>query len=86
MIQGLKVNAALHYTRGIGYYEQYKGIGENAGINYYSKENLADYGLSPVMLTNNGDTSYITETDLIRRRWLDNHFYGAIFQNIKPIK
>ena len=79
LIQGLKVNAALHYTRGIGYYEQYKGIGENAGINYYSKENLVDYGLSPVMLTNNGDTSYITETDLIRRRWLDNHFYGAIF-------
>ena len=79
LIRGLKVNAALHYTRGIGYYEQYKGIGENAGINYYSKESLADYGLSPVMVTNNGDTSYITETDLIRRRWLDNHFYGAIF-------
>jgi iron complex outermembrane recepter protein len=72
----LKVNAALHYTRGFGFYEQYKGLGENAIINYFSKESLEDYGLSPV-ITAKGDT--ITETDLIRRRWLDNHFYGAVF-------
>ena len=30
VVRGLKINAALHYTRGIGYYEQYKGIGENS--------------------------------------------------------
>lgn len=58
----LKVSG--HYTRGRGYYEQYK-----AG------EELADYGLEPVGLTN--DTVYTS--DIIRRRWLDNHFFGGLF-------
>ncbi|MBG16561.1 MAG: TonB-dependent receptor [Crocinitomicaceae bacterium] len=71
-----KVNAALHYTRGFGYYEQYKRIGQNALINYYSQENLADYGLDTIF-TSSGDT--IAQTDLIRRRWLDNHFYGLVY-------
>ena len=60
----LKLSSAAHYTRGKGYYEQYK-----AG------EDFSDYGFTPIVLTN--DT--ITTTDLIRRRWLDNHFYGGIF-------
>ena len=72
----IKLNAAFHYTRGLGYYEQYKGIGQNALINYYSQENLSDYGLDDV-ITAAGDT--ISETDLIRRRWLDNHFYGLVY-------
>ena len=45
---------------------------ENLG----SKEVLADYGIAPV-ITSNGDT--ITESNLIRRRWLDNDFYGTVF-------
>ncbi len=53
-----------HYTRGAGYYEQYK-----AGEDY------TDYGLSPWVI---GDTT-IPTTDLIRRRWLDNDFYGGTF-------
>ena len=57
-------NVALHYTKGAGYYEQYK-----------NKEAFADYGL--INVTIGGDT--ITETDLIRRKWLDNDFYGSIF-------
>ncbi len=57
-------NLALHYTKGLGYFEQYK-----AG------EDLVDYGLSDV---NIGD-SVISQTDLIRRRWLDNDFYGTTF-------
>lgn len=73
--QNFKLNAALHYTRGLGFFEQYKGIGHNAVINYWSKENLSDYGLDDV-ITPGGDT--ISETDLIRRRWLDNHFYGVV--------
>lgn len=72
----LKFNLSLHYTRGAGYYEQYKGIEQNAVINYFSKENLIDYGLDTVF-TAAGDT--ITTTDLIRRKWLDNHFYGTVF-------
>jgi len=72
----IKLNAALHYTRGVGYYEQYKGIGQNALINSYSQESFSDYGLDNV-ISANGDT--ITQTDLIRRRWLDNHFYGLVY-------
>ena len=74
--RNLKLNASLHYTRGKGYFEQYKGIGQNASLNYYSQESLLDYGLENV-ITSSGDT--ISKTDLIRRRWLDNHFYGIVY-------
>jgi iron complex outermembrane receptor protein len=59
-----KVNAALFYTKGKGYYEQYK-----AGAS------LSDYQL-PNLVT--PDSTY-SETDLVRRLWLDNDFYGGIF-------
>lgn len=58
------LNAALHYTRGAGYYEEYK-----AG------EKFSKYGLADVEI---GGTT-ISSTDLVRRRWLDNHFYGATY-------
>jgi len=58
------LTTALHYTRGIGYYEEYK-----------MDQDLANYGLDyPVI----GDETIYT-TDLIRRRFLDNHFYGFTF-------
>lgn len=53
-----------HYTRGKGYFEQFK-----------EQDNLVDYGLENVIIGN--DT--ITTSDIIRRRWLDNHFYGFTF-------
>jgi iron complex outermembrane receptor protein len=56
-------NAALHYTRGAGYYEQYK-----------EDESLSDYLLDDDI--RGGDT--LAETDLIRRKWLDNDFYGIV--------
>jgi len=58
------LNVAGHYTKGRGYYEQYK-FGEN----------LSEYGLSDVIV--GGDT--VTSTDLIRRRWLDNDFIGGVY-------
>lgn len=57
-------NLALHYTRGRGYFEQYR-----------EDDDFSDYGLDPISL--GGET--INTTDLIRRRWLDNHFYGTVF-------
>ncbi|MCZ4223842.1 TonB-dependent receptor [Pedobacter sp. SJ11] len=57
-------NGALHYTQGEGYYEEYRVANK-----------LSDYGLSPVVI---GGTT-ITTTDLIRRRWLDNDFYGVTY-------
>jgi len=57
-------NGALHYTQGEGYYEEYR-----------VQNDLTDYGLKPVVI---GGTT-INETDLIRRRWLDNDFYGVTY-------
>ncbi len=57
-------NFALHYTRGFGYYEQFK-----------DDEDLTDYLIAPVSIPGN-DTSFITQSDLIRRKYLENDFYG----------
>lgn len=59
------LNAALFLTRGKGFYNEYR-LGEN----------LADYGL-PAFTTPEGDT--LSNTNLTRRLWLDNHYYGGIF-------
>ena len=71
----LVLNTAAHFTHGAGYYEQYR-----------LNQNFSTYGLTPVIYGN--DT--ISKTDLIRRRWLDNNFYGAIFSltynNLKNFK
>jgi iron complex outermembrane recepter protein len=56
-------NTAAFLTRGLGYYENYKG-GESFG----------DYGLPDPVI---GGTT-IEETDLVRQKWLDNYFYGQI--------
>jgi iron complex outermembrane receptor protein len=58
------LNLAGHYTKGKGYFEQFK-----------AQDKLADYGIDDVIL---GDDTILT-SDIIRRRWLDNHFYGATF-------
>ncbi|MBC8464057.1 MAG: TonB-dependent receptor plug domain-containing protein, partial [Bacteroidetes bacterium] len=63
-------NVALHYTKGAGYYEQFK-----------EGEAFASYGLDDVIVGN--DT--VTETDLIRRKWLDNDFYGTVFSYYKSV-
>ncbi len=56
----IKANIAVFFTKGKGYYEQYK-----------SDAKLSNYGLP--------DFGTIKRTDLIRRLWLDNNFYGSIF-------
>lgn len=56
-------NTAVFLTRGLGYYENYKG-----------DQAFADYGLPDLVI---GGTT-ITETDLVRQKWLDNYFYGQI--------
>jgi iron complex outermembrane recepter protein len=61
-----KGNIAVFLTKGKGYYEQYK-----AG------KKLSSYGLpnyfDPVT------SATIKKTDIVRRLWLDNNFYGTIF-------
>ena len=57
-------NVAGHYTYGRGYFEQFR-----------DDDDFSDYNLNNVTI---GDST-ITSTDLIRRRWLDNDFYGTTF-------
>jgi iron complex outermembrane receptor protein len=57
-------NFALHYTKGKGFYENYK---EDA--------KFSSYNLTPVVIEN----TTIDRTDLVRQKWLDNDFYGFTF-------
>jgi iron complex outermembrane receptor protein len=58
-----KTNLAMHYTYGRGYYEQFR-----------EDDAFANYGLPNVEI---GGES-IESTDIVRRRWLDNDFYGFV--------
>lgn len=58
------LNTAFFYTRGKGYYEEYK-----------ADQRFSRYGLPNAVI--GGNT--LSRTDLVRQRWLDNHFYGQIF-------
>ena len=60
--QNWNSNVALNYSKGKGYYEQYK-----------ANQDFADYNLIPITI----GSETIDKTDLIRRRWLDNDFYVA---------
>lgn len=57
-------NIALHYTRGRGFFEQFR-----------EDDDFETYGFTPL----NVDGELVNTTDLIRRRWLDNDFYGTVF-------
>ncbi|MGV8877413.1 MAG: TonB-dependent receptor [Sphingobacteriaceae bacterium] len=60
----LSFNGALHYTKGSGYYEEYK-----------ESQAFSKYGLDSVAAGN----TFIKNTDLVRRLWLDNDFYGITY-------
>jgi len=62
--QALNLNASGFYIRGKGYYENYR----------YNRK-PEDYRLPEI--TFGGET--VKRTDLIDRKWLDNHFYGLTF-------
>ena len=59
-----KVNTALHYTKGDGYYEEYK-----------QSKSLKEYGLLP-WKDENGEMQ--KKSDLVRRKQMDNYFVGQI--------
>src|SRR5450432_567114 len=60
----LSTNIAAFLTRGKGYYEEYK-----------NSASYSDYGIPDPQI---GDTT-ISNTNLIRQRWLSNFFYGGIY-------
>ncbi|MDD2345243.1 MAG: TonB-dependent receptor [Bacteroidales bacterium] len=57
----VNINGTAYYNRGFGYYEQYK---KNAKFESYGLEDQVIGGVT------------FKKTDLIRRKYLDNHFYG----------
>ncbi len=60
-----RFNLALHYTKGDGYYNQYK-----------TGRTLIEYELTPFV---NADGEEVEKSDLIRLKHNDNDFGGAIF-------
>ena len=61
-------NLAFHYTYGRGFYEEYINDGD-----------FATYGFDPIEV----DGEEVSTTDLVRRKWLDNDFYGTTFSLLK---
>ena len=59
-----RLNTSFFYTKGKGYYEQYR-----------ANDKFSNYGLPNVVI---GDST-VQRTDIIRRRWLDNDYYGTVF-------
>ncbi|MDR2292804.1 MAG: TonB-dependent receptor [Prevotellaceae bacterium] len=57
-------NVTMHYTRGDGYYEEYK-----------NGRTLVEYGLQPFVV--DGET--IRKSNLIRKKQMYNDFYGSVF-------
>lgn len=66
--ENLFLRTAGHFTRGAGYYEQYK-----------EDQALSDYDLPNWILHGLVDDVIINESDLIRRKWLHNNYYGGVF-------
>lgn len=62
--ENLNINAAIHYTKGKGYYEEYR-----------DDQDLREYNMSPFSI----GSQVITSTDMIRRKWMDNDFYGMVY-------
>jgi iron complex outermembrane receptor protein len=58
------LNVGLHYTKGDGYYQEYK-----------DGRTLVEYALQPFMQ----DGALVDESDLVRKKAMDNHFGGGVF-------
>jgi len=56
------LNATFYYTRGLGFFEQFR-----------HQDKLANYQIPPTIIGN--DT--LTRSDMVRRRWLNNHLIGS---------
>ncbi len=61
----LSLNAGIHYTRGDGYYEEYK---QDQTLQYYS---LSSFKLN--------DTTIVSNSDLVRQKKMGNNFAGGVF-------
>lgn len=60
----VSLNVTGHYTYGRGYFEQFR-----------EDDDFATYGIETLRVNNDS----ISSGDFIRRRWLQNHFYGGVY-------
>jgi iron complex outermembrane receptor protein len=60
----LNFNTALFYTRGRGYYEEFR-----------EGDSFQSYNLQTIVR----GTDTTEKSDFVRQKWLDNHFYGLTF-------
>ena len=87
----IKLNASLHYTRGFGYYESFK---DGEALSDYNLNNIistfpsdtvfhidtvSPNQIDSTMYITDQDTLEISSSDIINRKWLDNHFYGIVY-------
>ena len=87
----IKLNASLHYTRGFGYYESFK---DGEALSDYNLNNIISTfpsdtvfhidtvgpnQIDSTMYITDQDTLEISSSDIINRKWLDNHFYGIVY-------
>lgn len=63
----LFLNLALHATKGLGHYEEYK-VGKR----------FSDYGLQPIVVFVDSVSKTIKRSDFVVRKMMDNVFYGAV--------
>ncbi len=65
----LKAHVGMHYTYGRGYYEEYR-----------EGDKFSTYKLKDTLFVfNNKVLDTLTSGNFVRRRWLDNDFYGTVF-------
>lgn len=83
LTRGWELGVSTFMTYGRGYYEEAQYTSD-----MFADTKLSNYGINPISLkagsvlptgdTVRQDTS-ITNSDIIRRKWLDNKFYGGVF-------
>ncbi len=66
----LKLNMALHYTYGRGYYQDYFSANDQWG--WYP---ITNFNIAPII--NGTDTTLYS--DIVHRLWLQNHYYGQVW-------
>jgi iron complex outermembrane recepter protein len=71
MLGTWKLNLTPYYTRGLGYYQEYK-----------LDQDFADYQITPFI--KGSDT--LSKGSIIRQLWLNNHLFGAYANAIKSFR
>lgn len=77
----MKAHVGLHYTYGRGYYEEFRN--QESFTTYKLQDSLVLFdrfvNRANAAVADSATYQTVTRGDFVRRRWLDNDFYGAVF-------